>query len=104
MPGVVDAGAFIRNIHSDGSSDDPVRAQGKQICEVQACDACHGAAGEGTPGVAPALTGLQGEYPGDALATLLRAPTPAMTAGSMTPTDVRDADLAALVTYINGLK
>jgi len=82
---------------------DPVRARGKTIYEEQSCDACHGSDGLGTQG-APTLAGMPAKYPGGALTAILKNPTSKMTEGGMTPLDLPDADLAALVTYVNSVR
>lgn len=82
---------------------DPVRARGQAIYEEQSCDACHGADGLGTPG-APSLMGIATKYPGGELAALLKAPTSRMAEGGMTPLDLSDADVAALVAYVTSLR
>lgn len=82
---------------------DPVGARGKAIYEEQSCDACHGSDGLGTPG-GPTLAGMATKYPGSALAAILRNPTPQMAEGGMTPLDVADADVAALVAYISSVR
>lgn len=82
---------------------DPVGARGKAIYEEQSCDACHGSDGLGTPG-APTLAGMATKYPGSALAAILKNPTPQMAEGGMTPLDVADADVAALVAYISRVR
>jgi ubiquinol-cytochrome c reductase cytochrome b subunit len=82
---------------------DPIRARGKAIYEEQSCDACHGADGLGTTG-APTLAGIATKYPGDELARILKAPTARMVDGGMMPLDLPDADLAALVAYVNSVR
>jgi ubiquinol-cytochrome c reductase cytochrome b subunit len=82
---------------------DPERARGKTIYEQQSCDACHGSDGLGTAG-GPALTAAAAKYPGDELAAILRVPSLAMGEGGMTPLDVSDAELAALVAYVASLR
>jgi ubiquinol-cytochrome c reductase cytochrome b subunit len=82
---------------------DPTRARGKALYEEQSCDACHGIDGRGTPG-APSLVATATKYPGGALASALRAPTPPMTEGGMTPLDLPDADMAALVAYVSSVR
>lgn len=83
--------------------EDPVRARGKAIYEEQSCDACHGSDGLGTPG-APSLAGMTVKYPDGELARVLRNPNSRMADGGMTPLDLADADLAALVAYVNSLR
>lgn len=82
---------------------DPERARGRTIYEEQSCDACHGTDGLGTPG-APTLAGVVAKHPGGALAAILKNPTPQMAEGGMTPLDLSDADMAALVAYISSMR
>ncbi|MGB7218738.1 MAG: cytochrome b N-terminal domain-containing protein [Vicinamibacterales bacterium] len=82
---------------------DPALSRGKAVYEAQSCDACHGDAGQGTPG-APALIGLAAKYPGEEMSRILRMPTAKMTDGGMMPLDISDDDLKVLVAYMNALK
>ena len=82
---------------------DPIGARGRAVYEEQSCDICHGSDGLGVPGV-PTLVDLTTKYPGGALAGILREPTPQMVDGGMTPLEVPDADLLALLTYVNSLR
>ena len=83
---------------------DPQVARGKKIFGDQSCDACHGPDGRGTE-TAPTLVGTVTKYPGDELARVLRKPTTKMSDGGMQAlNDLADADLAALVAYVSGLK
>ncbi|OFV89977.1 MAG: hypothetical protein A3H95_09860 [Acidobacteria bacterium RIFCSPLOWO2_02_FULL_64_15] len=82
---------------------DPATARGKAIYEAQSCDACHGDAGQGTPG-ASALIGLAAKYPADELQRVLKIPTQEMTDGGMMPVDISDDDLRVLVAYVNALR
>jgi len=82
---------------------DPLTAKGKIIYEAQSCNACHGDAGEGTP-AAPKLTGIGGHLSPQQLAAALRAPTPKMIGGGMSPLQLPDQDMDALVSYLESLK
>jgi len=82
---------------------DPLVAQGAQIYQAQACNACHGDAGVGTP-AAPKLTGIGERFSRDQLAAALKAPTPKMIAGGMSPLKLPDEQMNALVSYLEALK
>ncbi|MEQ1910514.1 MAG: cytochrome b N-terminal domain-containing protein [Vicinamibacterales bacterium] len=82
---------------------DPVRARGKELYEAQGCDACHGGDGHGTPG-GPPLVGVGTRLPAGELARMLKTPSLKMSDGGMTPLDLSDTELAALVEYVNSLR
>ena len=82
---------------------DPLSAQGKAIYEGQSCNACHGDGGVGTAAGAK-LTGVGAKFPPDKLTRLLKQPTDKMTAGGMTPVEISDQELKALIAYLNTLK
>jgi len=82
---------------------DPLAAKGKIIFEAQSCNACHGDAGIGTA-VAPKLIGVGAKFNAQKIKALLKQPSAAMTQGGMTPSDVKDEDLEALIAYIESLK
>jgi ubiquinol-cytochrome c reductase cytochrome b subunit len=82
---------------------DPLTAKGKIIYEAQSCNACHGDAGEGTP-AAPKLTGIGGHLSQQQLTAALKAPTPKMIAGGMSPLQLPNQDMDALVSYLESLK
>jgi ubiquinol-cytochrome c reductase cytochrome b subunit len=84
------------------ASADPLVAKGKTIYE-QSCNACHGESGLGTA-AAPKLTGVGRGHSTEQLAAILRAPTPKMVAGGMSPLDLPAEQMNALVTYLNALK
>jgi ubiquinol-cytochrome c reductase cytochrome b subunit len=82
---------------------DPLAVKGKLIYEAQSCNACHGDAGIGTP-AAPKLTGIGDDFSNEKLATVLKAPTPKMIAGGMSPLNLPDEQMNALVSYLKALK
>ena len=82
---------------------DPLAAAGKKIYGDQSCDACHGESGIGTD-AGPKLAGTIAQKPAAEMAQLLRHPNAAMTKGQMPPVEVSDAEMKALVAYIQSLK
>ena len=82
---------------------DPAAAKGKAIFEQQGCNACHGDNGIGTA-AGPKLIGLGAKFNSQKIETLLKQPSTAMTQGGMTPTDLQEEDLKALIAYIESLK
>ncbi len=85
------------------SGGNPLAAKGKGIYESQSCNACHGDAGVGTT-AAPKLTGIANRLSQDQLTALLKAPTPKMIAGGMTPLNLPGEQMNALVAYVESLK
>ena len=81
----------------------PLIAQGASIFQARSCSACHGVGGIGTP-MAPKLVGISQKYTPDQLAYLLRHYSPAMIKGGMPKFQFSDADLKALVAYLESLK
>jgi phosphoribosylaminoimidazole carboxylase (NCAIR synthetase) len=81
----------------------PLVSKGKEIYDAQSCNACHGDAGVGTA-AAPKLTGTGERFSADQLATVLKAPTPKMVAGGMSPLDLPADQMSALVAYLEALK
>jgi mono/diheme cytochrome c family protein len=81
----------------------PLVAKGKSIFEEQGCNACHGDNGIGTP-AAPKLIGVGVKYDSKKIEALLKQPTPAMAQGGMTPTELKNEDLQALIAYLESLK
>jgi ubiquinol-cytochrome c reductase cytochrome b subunit len=82
---------------------DPLIAKGGQIYQTQSCNACHGDGGIGTP-AGPKLTGIHDRLSADQLTSLLKSPSPRMTAGGMAPLDLKPDDTAALVAYLEQLR
>jgi ubiquinol-cytochrome c reductase cytochrome b subunit len=82
---------------------DPTVMKGKEVFAAQGCDACHGDGGVGTA-AAPKLIGLATKFDADAIAKMLRKPTPAMESGGMQPIDIGDAELKSLVAYLRSLR
>jgi ubiquinol-cytochrome c reductase cytochrome b subunit len=82
---------------------DPLAAKGKIIFEAQSCNGCHGDNGIGSA-AAPKLTGVGTKFSTQKLEALLKQPSAAMTQGGMTPSDLKDEDLKALIAYLESLK
>jgi ubiquinol-cytochrome c reductase cytochrome b subunit len=82
---------------------DPLAAQGKAIYEAQSCNACHGDGGIGTA-AGPKLIGIGARFSADKLTALLKQPTDKMTGGGMTAVEISDAEMKALVAYLDSLK
>jgi ubiquinol-cytochrome c reductase cytochrome b subunit len=76
---------------------------GAKVFQSQACMACHGEGGVGTPR-APALINIGSKHPASELANLLRNPTAKMKAGGMTAFTATDPELNSLVAYLGSLK
>ncbi len=81
----------------------PLAAKGKEIFEGQSCNSCHGDNGIGTA-AGPKLVRVSARIPAKKLALILRNPTPDMAAGGMTPTELKEDDMKALVAYVESLK
>ena len=94
------AGGAIVAVKS--TSADPLVAKGKSVFEAQGCNACHGDGGVGTA-AGPKLIGVASKLPGDKLQNVLTHPTKLMTAGGMTEVQLPDADMKALVSYLNDI-
>src|SRR6202041_2147778 len=75
--------------------------KGKAIFDSHGCSGCHGEAGVGASG--PALTHTSSQYPPAQLTAVLKTPTAQMKAAGMAPLSVSAADMAALVSYVDGL-
>ena len=82
---------------------DPVAAKGQAIFEQQGCNACHGDSGIGSA-AGPKLVGVWVKFNSQKIETLLKKPSTAMTQGGMTPIDLKDEDLRALIAYLENLK
>ena len=82
---------------------DPLRARGKAIYEAESCNVCHGDDGLGTGG-GLTLAGVGATYPSGGLARILKTPTRELADAGMMPLDIPDADLSALVAYVDTLK
>jgi len=83
-------------------SADPKVLKGLAIFQSQSCSSCHGDGGVGTAAAGP-LTGAGQKYTDAQLIALLRAPNDKMSAGGMTPVDLKQDDLEALVAYVRQL-
>ena len=84
------------------ASADPKVLKGLAIFQAQSCSSCHGNGGVGTAAAGP-LTGVGQKYTEAQAIALLRTPNEKMSAGGMTPLDLKQDDLEALVAYIRQL-
>lgn len=81
---------------------DQAVVKGAQVYQAQSCNACHGDGGVGTSS-APKLTGIHARISDDQLSSLLKSPTPKMTAGGMVPLDLPRDSLKSLIVYLGSL-
>ena len=81
------------------ASADPKVLKGLAIFQAQSCNSCHGDGGVGTAAAGP-LTGVGQKYTDSQVIALLRSPNDKMSAGGMTPVDLKQDDLEALVAYV----
>ena len=91
---------YLNMLVNPGSSH---AAQGKGIFEANACNACHGEGGIGSP-IAPALTGVGTRLPPDKLEAFLIKPSDKAMAGGMQPQKLSAEDMKALIGYLDSLK
>ncbi len=84
------------------ASADPKVLKGLAIFQAQSCSSCHGDGGLGTAAAGP-LTGVGQKYTEAQVIALLRAPNDKMSNGGMTPVDLKQDDLEALVAYVRQL-
>jgi ubiquinol-cytochrome c reductase cytochrome b subunit len=82
---------------------DPLAAKGKELFSQQGCTDCHGENGVGTD-AGPKLVGVGAKFNSNKLMGFLKEPTQAMTDGGMTAPEIGDADLKALIAYLEFLK
>ena len=73
---------------------DPKVLKGLAIFQANSCNSCHGDGGVGTAAAGP-LTGVRQKYTDPQLAALLHSPDTKMTAGGMTPVDLKQDDMEA---------
>ena len=84
------------------ASADPKVLKGLAIFQAQSCNSCHGDGGVGTAAAGP-LTGVGQKYTEAEVIALLRVPNDKMSGGGMTPVDLKQEELEALVAYIRRL-
>jgi len=84
------------------SAADPKVLKGLAIFQANSCSSCHGDGGVGTAAAGP-LTDVAKKYTDTQLLAILHSPTMKMTAGGMTPVDLKQDDMEALVTYLRQL-
>ena len=89
------------NAAAENSAGAATAAKGKGVFDSHGCSGCHGEAGVGASG--PALTHTSSQYPPAQLTAVLKTPTAQMKAAGMAPLSVSAADMAALVSYVDGL-
>jgi mono/diheme cytochrome c family protein len=82
---------------------DPVAAKGKALYEQESCNACHGDDGIGTAAGAK-LIGVAAKFSRQEIEALLKQPSTAMAQGGMTPVNLKEDDLMALIAYLESLK
>ncbi len=81
----------------------PVALRGKKIFESATCESCHGTGGLNGTVAAPGLAGTASILPADVLENLLRHHSIRMQQGGMPLTNMKAADLQALVAFIRSL-
>ena len=81
---------------------DPKVLKGLALFQANSCNSCHGDGGVGTAAAGP-LTNAGKKYTDPQLVALLHSPDIKMTAGGMTPVDLKQEDVEALVTYLRQL-
>jgi ubiquinol-cytochrome c reductase cytochrome b subunit len=81
---------------------DPKVVKGLAIFQANSCSSCHGDGGVGTAAAGP-LTGVGQKYTDSQLIALLHSPNTKMTAGGMTPVDLKQDDTEELVAYLRQL-
>ena len=84
------------------SAADPMVLKGLALFQASSCNSCHGDGGVGTAAAGP-LTNAGKKYTDPQLVALLHSPDIKMTAGGMTPVDLKQEDVEALVTYLRQL-
>ena len=84
------------------ASTDPLITEGSQIYQAQSCPACHGEGGIGSA-AGTRLTGTHERWTAEQLSALLQSPSAKMTAGGMTPLDLKPEAMRALVAYLESL-
>ncbi len=87
------------NAPSASSSDQ----RGEALFSAQGCPACHGARGVGTS-TAPALAKLSATMTPAALTSVLQHPTDKMRSGGMPAVNLPEADMGALVAFLQHLE
>jgi len=85
---------------SAAAAPNPLVAQGQQVFESHACNACHGQGGAGTP-LAPKISKIGQKYPPDKLLGLFNHPTPQMDAGHMPHFQFTMDDVKAIEAYLD---
>ncbi|HUZ05307.1 MAG TPA: cytochrome c, partial [Acidobacteriaceae bacterium] len=81
----------------------PLALRGQQIFQHNRCETCHGVGGLTGTVAAPPLAGTASLLPEDVLESLLRHHTTRMQMGGMPLTNLKEADMKALVTYIRSM-
>ncbi|MEP6715089.1 MAG: c-type cytochrome, partial [Terriglobia bacterium] len=86
-----------------GASTANPAVQGKAVFDANACSACHGDEGVGTP-MAPPLKGIGARMPADKLEAFIVKPSDKAIAGGMPAAKLSAGDMTALVAYLDSLK
>ena len=82
---------------------DPKVLKGLAIFQANSCNSCHGDGGVGTAAADP-LTGIGQKYTDAQLIGLLHSPNIKMTAGGMTPVDLKQDEMEELSAYLRQLR
>src|SRR5277367_3489578 len=81
---------------------DPMVLKGLAIFNANSCNSCHGDGGVGTAAAGP-LTGIGHKYTDAQLIALFHSPNIKMTAGGMTPVDLKQDEMEELSAYLRQL-
>ena len=80
-----------------------IEAQGKAVFEANTCSSCHGDNGEGSA-AGSKLIGIRKKHQPDKLEALLKQPSDKMSQGGMTPLEVSDEEMKALLAFLYSLR
>ncbi len=92
----------VAGLKANAVPPNPLAARGQQIFASNGCIMCHGQGGAGTA-VAVKLIGIGAKLSPEQLATLIRHPNARMKAGGMPNFPLNDADMQALIAYLDSL-
>jgi ubiquinol-cytochrome c reductase cytochrome b subunit len=80
-----------------------LEAKGKAVYEANTCNSCHGDQGEGSA-AGSKLIGIRKKHSGDQLSAILKQPTDKMTEGGMTPLEISEEEMKALIAFLHSLR
>ncbi len=80
-----------------------LETKGKAVYEATTCSSCHGDNGEGSA-AGPKLIGIRKKHQPDKLIAMLKQPTNKMSEGGMTPVEIDDEEMKALIAFLNSLR